>query len=44
MNNKDITEINIDLLFRQRNKFLVMGNVAFKLRNLWYYLYKGGKK
>ena len=44
MNNINITEINTDLLFRQRNKFLVVGNVAFRLKNLWYYLYNEGKK
>lgn len=41
---KDITEISTDLLFRQRNKFVVIGNVGFKLKNLWYYFYVGGKR
>lgn len=42
---KNITEeINRDLLFKNRNKYLIIGNVAFKLRNLWYYFYIGGKK
>lgn len=40
----NITEISTDLLFRQRNKFVVIGNVGFKLKNLWYYLYIGGRR
>ena len=42
----NITEINTDLLFRQRNKFIRIGNVCFKLKNLWYYFYMSnrGKK
>ena len=33
MEEKNITEINTDLLMRNRNKWLRIGNVAFKLKN-----------
>ena len=43
-NNNKITEIiNTDLIIRQKNKFIIIGNVGFKLKNFWYYFYKGGK-
>lgn len=41
---KDITEINTELLFRDRNKYIVIGNVAFRLKNFWYYFYLGRRK
>lgn len=43
-NNNNITEININLLFKHKNKFVVIGNVGFKLKNLWYYFCKSEKK
>ena len=44
MNEQNITEINTDLLMRNRNKWLRIGNVAFKLKNLWYYFNIGSNK
>ncbi len=42
--NEQNNNITTDLLMRNKNKFLVIGNVAFKLKNLWYYFYVGGNK
>ena len=44
MEEKNITEINTDLLMRNKNKWLRIGNVAFKLKNLWYYFNVGNKR
>ena len=44
MNEQNITEINTDLLMRNKNKWLRIGNVAFKLKNLWYYFHTSEKK
>ena len=44
MKEKENSTINTDLLLRQRNKCIVIGNVGFRLKNLWYYFYVGGRR